>query len=643
MVPNGRFFCFVCFRPQDHHIQAELSTSPRLSAECPTKTSSPKSGSDKNPPPSLVTPSLGGAHQGLDLPGDASPATTSESILVFPANALVLPHTMTLEAIIHKIMASKEKKSTPPRRTSGTDLPAMSLSSSSPAGGLVNPPHSVKCTDKPGDGKEIVSDAIPVFPANALDHPHTMTPALFRSMSESIVANQGSNIQRSPLRLSSYDDVSDQSDHNKPPTKSGKGKRKSTATKQKVETKKPKVTAEAKPGPSAEEFRELKEQFASLMQLLQGGHLPMNQAASPQRTQNVGEESDNGMEENIELEVASDTEDTQATPSQQQLLRLIAELSGGNTVEIREKSQLPSLFSSVYEQSSAEPTVRLESSDTAKRIYDHLNGVIRDTEDIAAKSAVSWTEKELAALPPPGDNALSKAGVLLAKRNSSLGVEHCVLADHADTTRARTDKMSGTITDAALSSVEWDCTAAVAANTHVEQSAVAIINQLFDLLKPEEREKIAIQMKPLLEGFNNYVLSSSFHAIRSQANVRLLRRDIQLKDYKTTAAAKLRIMPIDDAKIIIGTKTVSEAPDESEMALKLKVPNKPASSAGRTYGQRNNKPYVRRSYNNSQQQYHRSNYRRNNTNYRPYRRQNNSSAGSYKQRQNNRANASKKH
>ena len=85
MVLNGRFL-FSLIVP-DHKIVADkqkasmsprLSAevppkkSPRLSAEVPPKTLSPKSGSTLNPPPSLGTPSSGGAHQGLDQPGDVS-------------------------------------------------------------------------------------------------------------------------------------------------------------------------------------------------------------------------------------------------------------------------------------------------------------------------------------------------------------------------------------------------------------------------------------------------------------------------------------------------------------------------------------------------------------------------------------------
>ena len=73
MVLNGRFL-FSLIVP-DHKIVADkqkASMSPRLSAEVPTKPLSPKSGSTLDPPPSLGTPSSGGAHQGLDQPGDVS-------------------------------------------------------------------------------------------------------------------------------------------------------------------------------------------------------------------------------------------------------------------------------------------------------------------------------------------------------------------------------------------------------------------------------------------------------------------------------------------------------------------------------------------------------------------------------------------
>ena len=180
----------------DHKIVAskqKLSTSPRLSAECPTKTLSPKSGSDKNPPPSLVTLSLGGAHQGLDLPGDASPATTSESISVFPANALDLPHTMT-SAMLAALP------------TSGSVAPSLT------------------------------------------------------------------NAQRSPLRQASFDDVSDQEGRGTPPPPSVNATtKKRKATKEKEVTKKPKTV----PTPTGEQFQLLQQQMAFILtQLAKNQALP---------------------------------------------------------------------------------------------------------------------------------------------------------------------------------------------------------------------------------------------------------------------------------------------------------------------------------------------------------------------------------
>ena len=281
----------------------------------------------------------------------------------------------------------------------------------------------------------------------------------------------------------------------------------------------------------------------------------------------------------------------------------------------------------------ADTKIFFRGSDTARKIYKHLNGAIRDVKvpKITSTAMGDWSETEIAGMPPTGNNALTKPGSLLTKRNGSMGIDQCVLAEFPPSARSTGEKCSGTIADSSLATIDWDSTASIAAITHVEQTAVAIINQMFELFSPEDRDAVANHMKPLLESFNTYIQSSSFHAIRTQANIRLLRRDLHLKEYKPTAAAKLRVMPIDDNRVVIGTKTVSETATEPEATLKLRT-NYKTSSSNRQHNSRNNRQYVRRGYNNSRQQTYRPNFRRNTDN-RPYR----------QQKQHHGASSSKKH